>query len=390
MPFYKNQVCYKEFNWVIFLRFKNTLFLFIPFIFFIACGDNNNSSASFLKSDADSQFIDQKITQFIQKYNIPGLSIAIAKQGEIVFSKGYGFADFKNKASVNENHLFRIASISKPITSVAIMQLREQGKLNLDDKVFGANGILNQRFPVDNENLKLITVQHLLEHTAGKEWTNDNNDPMFTNTELSQTELIRWVLKNRKIKSSPGSEYAYSNFGYCLLGRVIEEVSGEAYKDYVNNHIFQKIKADSFEMGSKRKTGSTSFQVYYYPDTEESPYWFPVERMDAHGGWISNAVDLVKFSMSVDGRGDDILSQESIKVMTTPSKHNTNYALGWNVNQYNNWWHMGSLPGTASVIVRTEHGYNWAVLLNKRSDNSEFLGELDALTWNIINGIDGR
>jgi CubicO group peptidase (beta-lactamase class C family) len=364
------------------------IFLFIvPVIYFVVYGDSESPSVNLFDSQVNRQFADQTINQFMQKYQIPGLSIAIAKEGEIVFSKGYGFADRKKGVAVNERHQFRIASISKPITAVAIMQLRDQGKLNLDDKVFGASGILHQKFPVKNDYLNKITVRHLLEHTAGKAWTNDNNDPMFKETELSRTALIRWVLKNRRLSKTPGSEYAYSNFGYSLLGRVIEEVSGEVYKDYVNKHIFQKINADSFELGSQRKAGSTAFQVHYYSDTEESPYWFPVARMDSHGGWISNATDLVKFSMSVDGRGKDILSPESIKLMTTPSTQNNNYALGWNVNQYNNWWHIGSLPGTASVMVRAENGYNWAVLLNKRSEDKNFMGDLDGLTWNIIKGI---
>ncbi len=369
------------------MKLKYFLLLIIPAIYFVVHGENKSSSENLFDNQANRQFVDQTINQFMQKYQIPGLSIAIAKQGEIVFSKGYGFADRENKVPVNERHQFRIASISKPITAVAIMQLREQGKLSLDDKVFGASGILHHKFPMDDDYLNKITVRHLLEHTAGKAWTNDSNDPMFKETELSQTALIQWTLKNRRITKMPGSEYAYSNFGYCLLGRVIEEVSGEDYKVYVNKHIFQKINADSFEMGSQRKAGSTAFQVHYYPDTEENPYWYPVARMDSHGGWISNATDLVKFLMSVDGRGKDIISPESIKLMTTPSTHNPNYALGWNVNQYNNWWHMGSLPGTASVMVRAENGYNWAVLLNKRSEDKNFFGDLDGLTWNIIQGV---
>ena len=109
--------------------------------------------------------------------------------------------------------------------------------------------------------------------------------------------------------------------------------------------------------------------------------------MDSHGGWIANAIDLVNFSLSVDGRGEDLLNKESIKLMTSVSKQNSNYALGWNVNQYNNWWHMGSLPGSASILVRTEQGYNWAVLLNKRSEDKNFFGDLDRLTWDLISGI---
>ncbi len=343
-------------------------------------------SINIFQDESDRQFIDNTIQEFMQKYQIPGLSIAIAKQEEIILAKGYGFADIEKKTPVNITHQFRIASISKPITSAAVMLLREQGKLTLDDKVFGVGGILMSEFPVQDASLKKITVRHLLEHTAGKEWTNDNNAPMFQKPELSQTALIKWVLKNRLITKPPGSEYAYSNFAYCLLGRVIEKLSGVGYQHFVRNNFFQPIGAKSFAIGSK-KPANTLFQVHYYPDTEEDPYWFPVARMDSHGGWVSNAVDLVKFSMSVDGRGEDILSNDSIKLMTTASEHNPNYALGWNVNEYHNWWHLGSLPGTASIMVRTEYGYNWVVLVNKRSQAEDFFGDLDMLSWNLINGI---
>ncbi len=365
---------------------KRCLFILALLPYSLVFAEGNSFSINIFKDGSDRHFIDNTIQEFMQKYKIPGLSIAIAKQDEIILAKGYGYADIENKVPVNITHQFRIASVSKPITSVAIMQLREQGKLTLDDKVFGAGGILANEYPVKNELLKKITVRHLLEHTAGKEWTNDSNAPMFQKPELSQTALIRGVLKNRPITKPPGSEYAYSNFTYCLLGRVIEKLSGVGYQHYVRKNIFQPINAKSFAIGSK-KPANTIFQVHYYPDGDENPYWFPVVRMDSHGGWISNAIDLLKFSMSVDGRGKDILNSDSIRLMTTASKHNSNYALGWNVNEHNNWWHMGSLPGTASILVRTEHGYNWAVLINKRSMDKNFFNDLDMLSWNLVNGI---
>lgn len=361
--------------------------IFLLCLFFsLSVNADNGFSINVFKDEADRQFIDETIKQFMQRYNIPGLSIAIAKQEEILFAKGYGFADTSKKVPVNIAHQFRIASLSKPITAVAIMKLMEEGELKLDDKIFGKGGILDSRFPTKNKLLHQITIRHLLEHTAGKNWTNDGGDPMFQDYKLSQANLIRKTLKENPITTAPGKHYAYSNFGYCLLGRVIEELSGISYESYVRKTLFKEIGTNSFSIANK-KTSNSAFQVRYISDTEESPYSFAVKRMDSHGGWIANAIDLVKFIMSVDGRGKDILSQEGIKIMTTPSKHNKNYALGWNVNQYNNWWHMGSLPGTASIMVRTENGYSWAVLLNKRSEDSIFMGELDKLTWNLIGGI---
>ena len=362
------------------------IFLSILLIkFSLLVNADNGFSINVFEDESDRQFIDKTINQFMQRYDIPGLSIAIAKE-EIILAKAYGFADVDKKIPVNIAHKFRIASLSKPITAVAIMKLMEESKLGLDDKVFGQNGILQNQLPTENKLLQQITIRHLLEHTAGENWTNDGRDPMFKDHELSQTNLIRKTLKENPITTEPGKIHAYSNFGYCLLGRVIEELSGIPYESYVRQTFFKTIGANSFSIGNKTPSNS-AFQVRYYPDTEESPYSFPIKRMDSHGGWLSNAIDLVKFIISIDGRGEDALKKQTIKIMTTPSKQNPNYALGWNVNQNNNWWHMGSLPGTSSIMVRTEHGYSWAVLLNKRSEDNTFSSELDKLTWNIIGGI---
>ena len=382
------RTCSYSFTSIAFARVFRKFVLILLSLPAVSQAENIDFSINTFSNKADRQFIDKTILQFMQKYQIPGLSIAIAKQEDIIFAKGYGLADIDKKIPVNIAHSFRIASLSKPITAVAIMLLREQGKLKLDDKIFGTEGILTSDFRVYDKFSKQLTVRHLLEHTAGKEWTNGHNAPMFQKPELEQTALIRWILKNRPLTKPPGYEYAYSNFGYCLLGRVIEKLSGIGYQHYVNQHILRPADTKSFAIAAKRQ-GNSLFETHYYPDTNEDPYWFPVARMDSHGGWRANAIDLVKFSLSVDGREKvkDILSSESIKMMTKPSKLNSNYALGWNVNQHNNWWHMGSLPGTAGIIVRTEHGYSWAVLLNKRSGSEHFTGELDNLPWTLINGI---
>ena len=140
-----------------FSLYKRVPVLTLYCITIVLCGyssayaDSGGFSINVFKDESDRQFIDQTIGQFMQQYRIPGLSIAIAKQGQILLAKGYGYADIDKKVPVNITHQFRIASISKPITAVAIMQLREQGKLKLDDKVFGQGGILDSQFPINDE-----------------------------------------------------------------------------------------------------------------------------------------------------------------------------------------------------------------------------------------------
>ena len=211
---------------------------------------------------------------------------------------------------------------------------------------------------------------------------------MFQHTHLGKRSLVQKTLKERILSKPPGSEYAYSNLGYCILGLVIEELTDMSYEDYVKQAIFKPAGANTFMLGSRKK-GVSPLEVTYYADTGEDPYWFPVRRMDAHGGWIANATDLVRFLLHTDGRDKpaDLINAASIKTMTTPGKFNNNYAMGWNVNENNNWWHMGSLPGSASVMVRTSHGYSWAVLTNRHSDDKNFMGELDGLTWKLLEGL---
>jgi D-alanyl-D-alanine carboxypeptidase len=338
-------------------------------------------------SDQGQAFIDANINAFMLKYGIPGLSIAIAKDNEFILAKAYGYSNDETKQSLNTAHQFRIASLSKPITAVAIMTLVEQHKLSLDDRVFGSGGLLSMPYPADNHHVGSITVRHLLEHSAAPEWTNDNKDPMFRYQHLNKKTLVKQILETRMLKLAPGSKYAYSNFGYCVLGLVIEKLSGLSYEQYVKQAVLTPAGTNSFMLGGKRP-GLTPLEVTYHAHSSSDPYGFPVRRMDAHGGWIANAIDVVKFLQHTDAHAvpADLISSGSIKTMTTPSALNNNYALGWNVNQYNNWWHIGSLPGTAAIMVRSHQGYNWAILTNKNSDKPEFMNELDSLTWKLLNG----
>lgn len=330
--------------------------------------------------------IDKVVTEFMTQHKIVGLQIAMTKNEKIVFKKSYGYADKENKIAVNNNHLFRIASLSKAITSVGIYKLIEQGKLKLDDKVFGKKGVLKNDFGTVKKVLESITIQQLLQHTTGL-WTNDNNDPMFRNNSLNINDLIRVeITKNASsIKEIPNN-YAYSNFGYAILGRVIEKISGKSYEKYIQDEIFKPMKITNIKLAQKNELGSWNDEVKYYSDTF-NPYDMNVNKMDAHGGWVSSSSDFVKFMTFVDGFSNvkDILKSETIQKMITPSIQNQNYASGWAVNTNNNWWHTGSLPGTVSEMIRGSNGFNWVVLCNSSSESPNIFTDLDNLLWPIVN-----
>src|SRR5262245_47264831 len=181
------------------------------------------------------------VTAFMTAHGVPGISIAIAKDGRLVFTEGLGLANADKKEALTPAHLFRIASVSKPITSATIFALVEAGKLRLTDRIFGTDAILGTDFgrPPFKPYVADLTLQHLLTHTSGG-WQNDGSDPMFSNPRMDHRALISSTIQNLPLTYAPGSHYAYSNFGYCVLGRVIEKITGKPYAAWVQQEVLSR------------------------------------------------------------------------------------------------------------------------------------------------------
>jgi CubicO group peptidase (beta-lactamase class C family) len=274
-------------------------------------------------SEAEAEAIAKAARQFMDKYRVPGLSVAFARHGEVVHEAGFGYADEAAGQRVTPAHLFRIASVSKPITSAAVFTLIEKGRLKLEDRVFGAGGVLGFDYGHSLlERVLKITVHHLLTHTAGG-WSNDGNDPMFRNQDMDHQELIAWTLRNQPLKDEPGQQYAYSNFGYCILGRVVEEASGRHYGEYVRRAVLEPCGIRDMQLAGNTLAQRAHDEVCYY-GRDEDPYSMNVTRMDAHGGWIGTPDDLVRFARRVGGsnRVPNLLRAETIKTMLTASVAN--------------------------------------------------------------------
>ena len=322
---------------------------------------------------------------YLRKYRVPGISLSISKDGSLKYSKAFGFADPMKKEPLTTKHRFRIASLSKSITSVCIFRLIEQAKLSLTDKVFGKSGLLAERFNKVRKNtyLEEVSIEHLLTHRVGN-WDNEGDDPMFLNNKMTHDELIYWTLERRVLTRHPGIDYKYSNFGYCLLGRVIEEVTKKSYEDAASDLVFKPCGMTSLDLTGNTLKERRPFEVIYCDQNGYDPYGFNFRRMDSHGGWISTSEDLARFLVHVDGfpTKPDILNSDSINVMTTPS--NSGYAKGWCVNRSNNWWHNGSLQGSLSFMVRADNGFCMVALINSRRWKSPMDGDLDKLTWDMI------
>ena len=211
---------------------------------------------------------------------------------------------------------------------------------------------------------------------------------MFKDNSLSQKELISWTLDNLPLDYKPGTHYDYSNFGFCILGRVIEKLSGQTYEQYVQKNVLEPIGITDMQIGGNTLAERKNNEVVYYGQEGQNPYLYNVARMDSHGGWIASATDFLRLLVHVDGFNykADILSFSTLNTMTTPSSAYANYACGIAVNSNNNWWHTGSLPGTSTEFVRASNGFCWVVLCNtRRSSDASFGNALDVLIWKALN-----
>ena len=338
--------------------------------------------------------------KFTEQFFAPGLSVAIVRNGRFVFEQGFGMADKEVQLQTLPTTLFRIASATKPITSVAIFMLVDQGKLNLSDKVFGPSGILDSSFGKQpyKQYVTDITVDHLLTHTCGG-WPNDSTDPMFRFKSSDQAKLISWTLENLPLTYPPGQHWAYSNFGYCVLGRVIEKVSGQPYKDYVQQAVLTPCGITDMQIAGNTLKQRAPNEAMYAGQFGENPYNMNVTRMDSHGGWIATPSGLARFCAHVGGAPGipSLLKPGTIQTMTTPTpafpqSAQAKYARGWFVgeNGKGSWWHGGGLPGSTSILVRTANGMSWGALTNTRTQPSKQINTaLDQMVWDMVNQVPG-
>jgi CubicO group peptidase (beta-lactamase class C family) len=336
---------------------------------------------------------------FQRQFHVPAMSAAISRSGQFVYDHAGGMADRQHMTQAQQDSLFRIADLSKPITAVTIFSLIENGKLNLTDKVFGAGAILgtNYGMPPYKTYVTDITVDHLLTHTAGG-WAADANDPMLHNNGWDQAKLISSTIENVPLTSQPGTQWIFSNFGYCVLGRIIEQVTGQPYAAYVQANILAPCGITGMQIARNSERDRASNEVVYIGQYSEDPYKINLTRMDSTDGWIASSTQLVQFLNHVAGAPNipALLKPETIKVMTTPAPAypagDARYARGWMVssNGAGSWWHNGSLPGSTALMVHNPDGSCWAAICNTRSQpHQEMDSALYQMMWNLSQNVSG-
>lgn len=357
------------------------------------------------------------VTALMATWNIPGSQLAIARGDRLIYNRGFGYASVEDEEVVEPDMLFRIASTTKTITAVAILMLIDAGKLTLDTPVFP---LLAYELPPDapyDSRLDTITVEHLLVHAGGWNST-DSFDPQYQpwslyashtlNAEVpaSAETIIRFML-TQPLDFDPGTLSAYSNFGFNVLGRIIEHVTGQSYEQFVIENVLEPAGITAMAIGGTTLEERLPNEVRYYspPDLAMRPSVFPdggfvpvgygsyyLPALDAHGGLVASAEDLVRFALAVDGtKGDALLQPETVTLMETTPRPPSEAAgagnveealgLGWNsVPQGNGyeWSHAGALEGSnASWLVRTPDSTTLALLLNSLpEDYGAFFGNI--------------
>ena len=365
---------------------------------FLACATALSASPLLLaakQSVIPAAVFDKAMEDFMKEYGIPGGALAVVKDRRLVYARGYGWADRDQKFAATPESLFRIASVSKPVTAVAVIKLAEQKKLDLDARVFELLALdvhLSQGATLD-ERWRRITLRQLLHHTGGWDPAKHGGDSMLITKEWlakkfpefpmgSPWPIIRHQLA-QPLDFDPGTRYAYSGFGYCLLGRVIEKVTGQSYETFVQQTVLAPAGIKRMRLG--RRVERVEGEVRYYNKGDErAPSAINFDALDSAGGWIASAVDLGRFAAALDDpQRNTLLKRASFAVMYAPPSppvprndglvDDAYYGCGWCVrpvgkNGMANYWHYGDLPGSNTFLVRRANGISMAVLFNLRPE----------------------
>lgn len=319
-----------------------------------------------------SRQIDSFLTASTRK-DEPGLTVVVMKNGKTILKKGYGMADLELGVSIEPDMVFRIGSMTKQFTAVAVLQLAETGKLSPDDNI--------QKYLPDYDTQgKNIRIENLLTHTSGiTSYTNMPEWHSLWRKDMSVEELIR-MFEKKPLRFEPGENWEYCNSGYILLGRIIEKVSGETYESYLEKHIFQPLEMKNTYYGNAARIIPKRVHGYSVGSSgyENAPY-LSMSQPFAAGALLSNVEDLATWDSSL--YTEKLLKLDSLaKAWTGYTLKNgtpTGYGYGWGVGTYEGHkviLHDGGINGFVSSGVRfPEQKVYVAILSNNEAINANAL-----------------
>jgi D-alanyl-D-alanine carboxypeptidase len=347
---------------------------------FVAGTATAQTPASKIASDPDVQGAQRLFSAWMEGQlayrGLPGVAVGVVADQELVWGAGFGFADTKAKRPMAPDTKFRMASHSKLFTATAIMQLREQGKLRLDDPV--SKYLSWFQFKPAGEDDGPITIEQLLTHASGLP---REAGPHWTTLEFPTTDEVRKLMTDRQAAFAPQVRWKYSNLAYTIAGMLVEEVSGERWADYVQRHIYQPLgmtassvdkNVDGLAVGYGRRMPDGTREVVPFTDAR---------GMGAATGITSTVEDMAKF-VSAQFRtgkmgGRQILSTGSLREMhrvrSVENDWMSGNGIGFIVNRIGGKTyvgHSGGYPGfTTQTFIQLDSRVGVIVLTNTNDSN---------------------
>ncbi len=294
--------------------------------------------------------VDDYIATQMQRQHIPGLSLAVVREGKVVKAQGYGFANLETNTSATADTVYQLASVTKQFTATAILLLVQDGKIALNDHI-------SQYIEHTPETWKDVTIRHLLTHTSGiKDYLNELHENSRQDT---TPEKIIGLVTGLPLNFAPGDKHSYSNSGYVLLAMIVKQVSGKPYDVFLKERVFKPLGMDATRRAVNDEIIPNRADGYTWTGAgwRNSEYLNPTLWDNGDGGLLSSALDLAKWSVALDG--ESVLKESTKRQMWTSGTlkdgKSFSYGFGWAMDQqrgHRRIWHSGGRPGTATIISR--------------------------------------
>jgi D-alanyl-D-alanine carboxypeptidase len=333
------------------------------------------------EATAQADKVDAYLKSEMTKRHIPGVSLAVVRDGRLILARGYGQADVELSVPVMHDSVFRLASVTKPFTAMAIMMLVEEGKISLDEPVA-------QYIPDIPSAWGKVTVRQALTHTAGL--VDYLRVPGWSwRQELTQAEFLRFT-SGAPLLFESGKRIQYSNTGYYLLGILIEKVSGKPYAQFMSERLFKPLQMSATRLDTLSEMVPNRVKGYVFANGMlQNAEYTSLTWAYAEGGIISTAVDLAKWDAAL--YTEKLVKRASLEQMWTPARLNDGkaaiigdngagkpnyYGLGWYISEYKGHkiiLHPGNKPGFSSTFTRFMDDKLTVILLcNSSSENQAF------------------
>ena len=346
-----------------------------------------------LQAETDFAAIDAYVTEQMNNLGIPGMALGIVQDGQIAHLGGFGVADSSGRA-VTPQTPFYLASVTKSFTTLAVMQLVEAGKIDLDAPV---QTYLPWFELADKEASAQITVRNLLSHTTGIS-TQDGNRDLFSQQGLEET--VRG-LGNVSLTRPVGRSYQYSNLNFVIAGLIVEKVSGQSYADYVTQHIFEPLDMRHSHASQALALADGLSEGHHYMFGHTFKWERPVPPSQLPEGYlIASAEDMSHYALAQlnDGRYGDtsILSPQGIAELHDPAtatnEGDEHYALGWAVGALDGIpivYHTGDL-GHFSTIILLMPDLGSGVVLLANATGFEQLAQANQIAIGVVSLLNGK